>query len=308
MLAIGGLNAMRAAEVLAVGPAGIALMGSVMRSPDPAREVRALLSVLGHPEDIRGGANYADFARFVGDLARLGADGIEVWNEMNIDREWPTGRIDPRAYVEMLVDGEAADEETRREYYGIIQASTDRLGRLIDNMLNISRIEAGIIQIDREAVEMGAVIRRAVESLSPQALERKLALSFKGAPVDLTAEGDADMLYQVVLNLVSNAIESLGGQSGRVTVGTEVVRREGADSLVRLVVADTGRGIDAASKAKIFDDFYTTKADGTGLGLSIVRRLVMDLEGSIRVESEVGKGSLFIVELPAAETAQRVDS
>jgi signal transduction histidine kinase len=73
-------------------------------------------------------------------------------------------------------------------------------------------------------------------------------------------------------------------------------------------VWDTGRGIDATAKAKIFDDFYTTKADGTGLGLSIVRRLVMDLEGSMRVESEVGKGSRFIVDLPAAETARKLES
>ncbi len=120
--------------------------------------------------------------------------------------------------------------------------------------------------------------------------------------------GDELSLRRIVENLVSNAIESLGGQSGRVTVGTEVVRRDGADSLVRLVVADTGRGIDAASKAKIFDDFYTTKADGTGLGLSIVRRLVMDLEGSVRVESEVDRGSRFTVELPAVETARKVET
>ena len=66
------------------------------------RGFKILLSVLGHPDDIRGGANYADFARFVGDLARMGADGIEVWNEMNIDREWPQGEIDPARYTELL--------------------------------------------------------------------------------------------------------------------------------------------------------------------------------------------------------------
>ncbi len=67
-----------------------------------AKGFKILLSVLGNPADIAGGANYGDFARFVGDLARLGADGIEVWNEMNIDREWPTGEIDPARYTEML--------------------------------------------------------------------------------------------------------------------------------------------------------------------------------------------------------------
>jgi hypothetical protein len=67
-----------------------------------AKGFKILLSVLGHPHDISGGQNYADFARFVGDLARLGADGIEVWNEMNIDREWPAGEIDPGRYTELL--------------------------------------------------------------------------------------------------------------------------------------------------------------------------------------------------------------
>jgi hypothetical protein len=67
-----------------------------------AKGFRILLSVLGNPGDIAGGSNYGDYARFVGDLARMGADGIEVWNEMNIDREWPAGEIDPNRYTDLL--------------------------------------------------------------------------------------------------------------------------------------------------------------------------------------------------------------
>src|SRR3990172_9581222 len=72
------------------------------------RGFKVLLSVLGSPGDIAGGANYGDFARFVGDLARFGADGIEVWNEMNLDREWPMGEIDPARYTELLRQSYAA--------------------------------------------------------------------------------------------------------------------------------------------------------------------------------------------------------
>jgi signal transduction histidine kinase len=116
--------------------------------------------------------------------------------------------------------------------------------------------------------------------------------------------GDEVSLRRIVENLVENAIDSLGGEAGRVTITTEVVHRP-RESRVRLVVADTGSGMDAATQARIFDDFYTTKPNGSGLGLSIVRRLVMDMDGSIAVKSEMGKGSRFIVEFPGAETSSR---
>jgi signal transduction histidine kinase len=100
---------------------------------------------------------------------------------------------------------------------------------------------------------------------------------------------------------VNNAIDSLEPDGGEVAVSTEVVDGE-AGRRVRVVVADTGVGMSREQREKIFDDFYTTKDGGTGLGLSIVRRLVMDLDGSIAVESEPGRGSRFIVELPEVDS------
>ena len=111
-----------------------------------------------------------------------------------------------QAYVEMLVDGEAEDEDSRQEFYGIIQSETERLSRLVDNMLNISRIEAGIVQVDRDSVDFENLIERAVR-LEPQAREKRIAIHRELAPVDLHAVGDKDMLYRVVVNLVSNAIK-----------------------------------------------------------------------------------------------------
>jgi signal transduction histidine kinase len=107
---------------------------------------------------------------------------------------------------------------------------------------------------------------------------------------------DALALRRVVENLLGNAVDSLEGRPGTVTIATE----GGGNGLVRLSVSDTGRGMTKAEQARAFDDFYTTKPGGTGLGLSIVRRLVLDSNGALRVESEPGKGSKFIVELPAA--------
>ena len=97
----------------------------------------------------------------------------------------------------------------------------------------------------------------------------------------------------MIENLLSNAVDSLEGKGGAVTITTER-----GNGLVRISVSDTGRGMSKAELDRAFDDFYTTKTGGTGLGLSIVRRLVLDSHGSLKVESEPGKGSTFIVEIP----------
>ncbi|MFB3137966.1 MAG: ATP-binding protein [Phycisphaerales bacterium] len=204
------------------------------------------------------------------------------------------------AYVEMLVDGEAADDEARNEFYRIIQNETDRLGRLLDNMLNISRIEAGIVQIERENVDLRSLIDRAIDTLEPQAKEKEISLHTKVAEVDLTVEGDADMLFQVVLNLISNSVKYTPA-GGRITVSAD------SDNLTRsvvLAVSDTGLGIPPDSIPKLFDKFYRVEnykrvAKGSGLGLSLCKHIVETLHhGQIGVESELGMGSKFWVTIP----------
>jgi two-component system, OmpR family, phosphate regulon sensor histidine kinase PhoR len=205
-----------------------------------------------------------------------------------------------RAYIEMLVDGEANDEKGRQEFYRVIQNETDRLGRLIDNMLNISRIEAGIVQIDRENVDIKSLVHRAINTLDPQAKEKQIAVHSRLAAVDLSVEGDADMLYQVVLNLLSNAVKYTP-EGGRVTVGGD------SDNLTRCVlvtVSDTGLGIPPDSLPKLFDKFYRVEnykrvAKGTGLGLSLCKHIVETVHhGQIGVESKLGMGSKFWFSVP----------
>jgi len=111
--------------------------------------------------------------------------------------------------------------------------------------------------------------------------------------------GDAVAFRRILENLISNAVDSLQGMPGRITIATQVIRREGEPPAVRVTVADTGRGMPAGEAARIFDDFYTTKESGTGLGLSIVRRLVMDLDGTIGVESTPGQGTRMVIDIPA---------
>lgn len=205
-----------------------------------------------------------------------------------------------RAYVEMLVDGEAQDEKARDEFYRIIHAEADRLGRLIDNMLNISRIEAGIVQIDRQQVDMKSLIKRAADTIEPQAREKDITVLVKLAPVGLTVEGDPDMLFQVILNLLSNAVKYTP-ESGRVTVSAD------SDNLTRSVlvsVADTGLGIPPDALPKLFEKFYRVEnykrvAKGTGLGLSLCKHIVETVHyGQIGIESKLGMGSRFWFSIP----------
>jgi signal transduction histidine kinase len=112
--------------------------------------------------------------------------------------------------------------------------------------------------------------------------------------------GDPVALRRILENLTANAVDSLESKPGRVTLSTRVVDRDGGLPAVRLTVADTGRGMSREEAGQIFNDFYTTKAGGSGLGLSIVRRLVMDLQGTLGVESEPGKGTRIIVDIPGA--------
>jgi signal transduction histidine kinase len=152
-------------------------------------------------------------------------------------------------------------------------------------------------RLEPRSCDVNAVIRQVVSGASGSGdVEIELEL-MEGLPA---VHADLVILRRIVENLVDNAVDSIAG-TGTVTVATLPIDEEGERSRVRITVADTGCGMSAEQRAKIFDNFYTTKTEGTGLGLSIVRRLITDLNGTIRVESEEGKGSRFTVELPAGD-------
>lgn len=111
--------------------------------------------------------------------------------------------------------------------------------------------------------------------------------------------GDPVAFRRILENLIANAVDSLQSRPGRITISTRVHEREGDLPAVRVTIADSGRGMPPDEAKRIFDDFYTTKEGGTGLGLSIVRRLVMDLHGTINVDSVPGQGTRFIIDIPA---------
>lgn len=204
------------------------------------------------------------------------------------------------AYVEMLIDAEAEDEASRQEFYTIIKSEADRVSRMIDNMLNISRIEAGIVTAERTEVDFVQVVREVIETMRPQAALKDIMLIEKSGPLVYTAQADRDMMYQVVMNLVSNAIKYTP-ESGRVTV---TVENDDASRSIMVTVADTGLGIPPEALGRLFEKFfridnYKRVAKGTGLGLNLVKHIVETVHhGKVGVTSEVGMGSRFWVTIP----------
>jgi two-component system phosphate regulon sensor histidine kinase PhoR len=225
----------------------------------------------------------------------------EMKNEFvsNVSHELRTPLASIKAYVEMLIDGEADDDKTKREFYDVIQNEANRLGRLIDNILNISRIESGLIKINKQPQSLAIVLKDAVEVITPQAKTKQVKIVEEITPVFYQTEADRDMLYQAVLNLLSNAVKYTP-EGGTITIAT-VVDESSKKVITR--ICDTGVGIPPKDLPFVFDKFYRAEANnrmakGTGLGLSLVKHIVETVhKGRIFVESQVGKGSCFGFEL-----------
>jgi len=217
----------------------------------------------------------------------------------NVSHELKTPLASIKAYIEMLVDGEAQDERTRGEFYEIIAGETDRLHRLIENILNISRIESGVVKVVREPISLTGVVKQVLDVASPQAKLKNIELVEQLAPVFYQVEADHDMIYQAAMNLVSNAIKYTS-EGGKITVDVSVDEQRG---VAVCSVADTGAGIPLEDLPHIFDKFYRVKANkklanGTGLGLTLVKHIIETVhDGKLSVTSEGGKGSTFAFEL-----------
>jgi two-component system phosphate regulon sensor histidine kinase PhoR len=221
----------------------------------------------------------------------------------NVSHELRTPLSSIKAYVEMLLDGEVTDEKNRREFYEIIAGEADRLNRLIENILNISRIESGVVRIVREPMSLTEVSKKALDVVVPQAKAKNITLIDHMVPVYHQVEADRDMIYQAVLNLISNAVKYTP-VNGTVTIATSVDERRG---VAVCEITDTGVGINSEDLPHIFDKFYRVQghskmAKGTGLGLTLVKHIIESVhDGKLSVTSEADGGSTFSFELPIVQ-------
>jgi signal transduction histidine kinase len=223
------------------------------------------------------------------ELARLKADLAS-----NVSHELKTPLTAIRMYAEMLEEGIAATPEDRRRYHRVILKESERLGRLIANVLDFSRIERGTRRYDLAAVDLSALAREAVETFGLLTEGERPSVTLEDDTGGRsTVLADREAVLQSILNLLSNAAK-YSPDDPRIEV--LVHRRDGQ---LGLRVRDHGIGIPASEQGRIFDDFYRAPTarragvEGTGLGLALVRRHVTACGGKVVLESTPGKGSEF---------------
>ncbi|HSD65330.1 MAG TPA: ATP-binding protein [Vicinamibacteria bacterium] len=217
----------------------------------------------------------------------------------NASHELRTPLTSIRGFVEALEDGAVAQPETARRFLGKIRTHADRMAALVEDLLELGRLESGDREPEREETRPAGVARDVVASFASIAARKEIDLrhSDRGAPAVLT---DPERLRRILENLVDNAVKYTP-ERGRV----EVTTSPGPDGSARIEVADDGPGIAPEHQARVFERFYrvdkarSREVGGTGLGLSIVRHLAEGLGASVSVESEPGKGSRFTVTVPA---------
>ncbi len=197
--------------------------------------------------------------------------------------------------------------QEQQEYLENIELSSDTLLALINDILDLSRIEAGRFEIESELFTVDATIMGAVALQSGNARSKSLNLVTElSENLPRQLRGDALRFRQILLNLIGNAVKFT--KEGTITVKAEIVSEEGNKELLRVEIRDTGIGISREQHEIIFKPFVqadsstTREYGGSGLGLAICRRLAEQMGGIIRVESELGRGSSFIVELPVTNS------
>lgn len=220
-----------------------------------------------------------------------------------VSHELRTPLTSIRAFSEILRSSPDLPKHERQEFLEIVVKETERLTRLINQMLDLAKIEARHLEWHMEDVDLRQIIEDAVAAVSQLFNERKIELKAQLPPVAAMVNADRDRIMQVVINLLSNAAKFCEPELGRVDVNLVVEQ----DTL-RVTVVDNGPGIPPEQATHIFDKFHQvtakqmSKPRGTGLGLAITKLIVEHHGGKIWVESTVGQGSTFVFLLPALQT------
>jgi signal transduction histidine kinase len=229
------------------------------------------------------------------------ADRLKTEFVSLVSHELRTPLTSIKGYIDLLAAGEVGPlTADQLEFLGIAKSNADRLVALINDLLDISRIEAGKVDLRRQPLALGALLQQIVTSFRPQLAARQQALSLD-LPRDLPViEGDADRLTQVFSNLLSNATKYTPPG------GATTIRVRASAEAVQVDVTDTGIGMTPEEVEQLFTKFFRSghrlvrEAGGTGLGLTITRSLVELHGGQILVRSTPGLGSTFSVRLPLA--------
>lgn len=216
----------------------------------------------------------------------------------NVSHELRTPLTAIRGYAETLLEGGLEDAENSRRFVEIIKAHAIRLGNITSDLLTLSELESGAASSPWERVSVQAVVDSSLRTVSTAARLAGVRL-VRGAIEEAEVFGSRTHLEQVLVNLLDNAVK-FNRSDGEVRIET----RRSPDANVTIAISDTGVGIPSELQSRIFERFYrvdkarSREVGGTGLGLSIVKHIVERMNGSVKVESDLGRGSKFTVTLP----------
>jgi signal transduction histidine kinase len=216
----------------------------------------------------------------------------------NVSHELKTPLTSIQGFAQAILDGTAAEAESQQRAVQVIYDESDRLRRLVEDLLDLARLDAGQVVFEKQSVDMNALLEGVVEKLSIRAAEKSVRIETR-LPKLPSLIGDGDRLAQVFTNLIDNAIKHTPGGE-KVSLKGEV---EGG--WVTLHVDDHGEGIPPDELSRIFERFYQLdkaraggRERGVGLGLAITREIVQIHGGRVVAQSVVGRGSRFSVQLP----------
>lgn len=219
----------------------------------------------------------------------------------NVSHELRTPLTSILAFVETLDDGALEDKENNRRFLNVIRRNAERMHHLIDDVLELSLIEAGKVSVEPTTVQLAPLVDETWSAMKEKAEKR--GITFKNSVLKGTAvHADLRRLEQILINLLSNAVK-FNREGGNV-----VVTHEKTNGFDQIIVSDTGEGMSAEHLPRIFERFYRTdtarsrELGGTGLGLAIVKHLARLHHGEVTAESKLGEGSTFNIVLPHAET------
>ncbi|MCR2804309.1 two-component system histidine kinase PnpS [Paenibacillus soyae] len=219
----------------------------------------------------------------------------------NVSHELKTPIAAVKGFAETLLGGAVKDEETTRSFLQIIFDESDRLNRLIGDILELSKIESRRVPLMFSPIELESFVSKTFALLEPEANRKQITLHHK-VESGLYVEADEDRLRQILMNLLANGI-NYTPEGGRVTLSVHTADHDH----IRFQVSDTGIGIPKKDLSRIFERFYrvdkarSRSSGGTGLGLSIVKHLVELHKGTLSVTSTVGVGTTFTIDMPVIQ-------
>ena len=261
-----------------------------------AAKVLNVVATISEPRD-GSGKSYGIFLFY--DMTTIrGLERIRKDFVANVSHEIRTPLTSIRGYAEALSDGALADPELAKSFLGIISTSADRLSRLVNDLLELSRLESGTVDLRLSPIEMGALADRLREEFFDRLSQKEMRLEADFSR-PFTFISDDSLLHLVLVNLLDNAIKySSPGSSVRLGAAMD-------DEGIQIDVEDRGMGIPEEELPRIFERFYrvdrsrSPAVPGTGLGLSIVRHVMTLLSGRVTVRSALGKGTTVSLHLPS---------